>query len=156
MQLEYSKEMAEALLGLKGGTFQNDSIISMLAEAAVGIGMPVERGTDGAKQCKALAVVDNFAGVALLTLGMEQDASGVVQYADEAMVPVMQQGRVYVTSGGAIAAGAEVVPATNGKFSAGDSLAPVKAFAVESAAGADELVLIQLTGLQGTNTAAGA
>ena len=150
MQLTYSKEMAEALLGLKGGTFQNDSIISMLAEAAVGIGMPVERGTDKAKQCKALAAVDNFAGVALLTLGMEQDASGVVQYADEAMVPVMQQGRVYVTAGAAIVAGAEVIPATSGKFSTGTSDAVVKAFAVEAAAADGDLVLIQLSGLQGT------
>lgn len=155
MQLSYSKEMAKGLLGQKGGTFQPELILSLLAKNAVGIGMPVERIGDKEKQCKQMSNVANFAGVALLALGMEQNDAGVVQYAVDKMVPVMQMGRVYVTAGGTITAGQEVVPATNGKFSAGDSLAAVKAFAVEAAA-ADELVLIELTGLQGTNTAAGA
>ena len=152
MQLTYSKEMAEALLGLKGGTFQPEIILSLLAEGDIGIGMPVEAGTDAAKQCVPLADADKWAGVALLALGMEQDAAGVVKYKDEAMVPVMQMGRVYVTSGAAIVAGAEVVPALSGKFSTGTSDGPLKAFAVEAASAANELVLIELVGKQGTPT----
>ena len=152
MQLTYSKDMAEALLGLKGGTFQPEVIVSLLAEGAVGIGQPVELGTDPEKQCVALTDADAFAGVALLALGMEQDASGAVSYKDEAMVPVMQMGRVYVTAGAAVAAGVEVVPAVGGKFSGGTSDGPLKAFSVGSAAADGDLLLIELVGKQGTPT----
>ena len=152
MQLSYGKYMVEAMLGQKGGTFQPEIILSLLAESAVGIGMPVELGTDAEKQCKVLADVDAFAGVALLTLGMEQDAAGVVKYDAERMVPVMQKGRVYVTAGAAVAAGIEVVPAVGGKFSGGTSDASVKAFSVGSAAADGDLLLIELVGKQGVHT----
>ena len=38
MQLSYGKYMVEAMLGQKGGTFQPEIILSLLAEADVGIG----------------------------------------------------------------------------------------------------------------------
>ena len=152
MQLSYDKHMAEAVLGQKGGTFQPEVIVSLLAEADVGIGAPVELGTDPEKQCTPLTDADAWAGVALLTLGMEQDAAGVVKYAAERMVPVMQVGRVYVTAGAAVAAGIEVVPATSGKFSGGTSDGPLKAFSVGSAAADGDLLLIELVGKQGTPT----
>ena len=152
MQLSYDKHMVEAMLGQKGGTFQPELILSLLAEADVGIGMPVEAGTDAEKQCKPLADADKWAGVALLTLGMEQDAAGAVKYAAERMVPVMQMGRVYVTAGAAVAAGVEVVPAVSGKFAAGTSDGPLKAFSVGSAAADGDLLLIELVGKQGTHT----
>ena len=151
MQLEYSKYMAVGLVGQIAGTFEPKRIVSLLAEgAALAVGAPVEFGTDPEKQCVALTAVDSFIGVSILPLGKEQSDAGVVEYKAESMAAVMQMGRIYVKASGAVAAGAEVVPATSGKFAAGTSDAVVKAFAVSAAAADGDLFMIELTGLQGT------
>ena len=151
MQLSYSKEMAVGLAGQIAGTFEPKKIVSLLAEGAdLAVGVPVELGTDAAKQCVALTAVDNFFGVSVLPLGKEQDAAGAVKYKADTMAAVMQMGRIFVTASAAVAAGVEVVPATSGKFAAGTSDAAVKAFAVSAAAADGDLFMIELTGLQGT------
>ena len=149
MQLEYKRQQDEAMLGMKGGTFMPENIISKLASADIGIGRPVE--LDSEEQCKPLAVLANFAGVALLRHGMVQSDEGVVSYKDKEMVAVMQKGRVWCEAGEALAVGVQCVFGTDGKVVAGANAAKYKAYVVKSAAADGDLVLVELSGYQGAD-----
>ncbi len=154
MQLEYTKAPAIGKMGMKAGSFEPCKVLSKLSEAAgLGVGVPVEAGSDVERQVVALTAAADFMGVSLCPQGMEQAADGSVAYAQDEQVPVMEMGRVYVMAGAAVAAGVEVVPATTGKFAAGEGTSAVRAFAVEAAAADGDLLLIELTGKQGGVTA---
>lgn len=153
MQLSYDKAPLIGKVGMKAGTFEPCKILSKLAEEVIAVGFPVEAGSDAARQVVKLTAAAKFMGVSVAPQGMVQDANGDIAFAAKEQVPVMQMGRIYVLAGGAVAAGAEVAPATSGKFSAGEGTGAVRAFAVEAAAADGDLLLIELTGLQGSVTA---
>lgn len=83
---------------------------SFLANGAVGIGKPVVRSTDPARQCAQAGLATGQAalifGIALASQTIEQSSAGVVQYADKDTVPVMRKGRVVVETATAVVAGA--------------------------------------------------
>ena len=149
MQLSYDKAPLIGKVGMKAGTFEPCKILSKLAEEEIPVGYPVEAGTDAARQVVKLTDAAAFMGVSVAPQGMVQDANGDISFKEKEQVPVMQMGRIYVTAGAAVAAGLEVAPAVGGKFSAGAGTGAVRAFAVEAAAADGDLLLIELTGLQG-------
>ena len=157
MQLVYEKNPDVGQLGAVGGSFEPKRVLSLLAEGAVAIGAAVKLGTAG-EQCAALGGGDSAAdlyGVALKAQNIEQGVAGAVQYADEAMVPVMQMGRCYVelSATTSVVVGAELVAGTDAKFAQGTSAASkVKVFCVEAPFADSEsrdVCLVELTGLQG-------
>ena len=129
MQLSYEKAPLIGKVGMKAGTFEPCKILSKLAEEEIPVGYPVEAGTDAARQVVKLTDAAAFIGVSVAPQGMVQDEN--------------------VLAGAAVAAGVEVAPAVGGKFSAGAGAGAVRAFAVEAAAADGDLLLIELTGLQG-------
>lgn len=157
MQLVYEKNPDIGQLGAVGGSFEPKRVLSLLAEGVVSIGAAVKLGTAG-DQCAELTSGDTAAdlyGVALKAQNIEQGVGGVVEYVDEAMVPVMQMGRCYVqlsdTDG--VDVGVELVAGDDAQFLAGTSAASkVKVFCVEAPFADSEsrdVCLVELTGLQG-------
>lgn len=107
----YEIDMPVALEGMKGDSTV-DVVDSFAAEVAIKAGMPVIRGTDGAKQIKAASTSGDGAkviGVAVLT-HKEPEAAYPIGYS----VPVMTFGDVYVKAGGTVTAGDSVALTISG------------------------------------------
>jgi len=150
-QLTYGETPVVAYKGMLAEQFssrQIDSYLSTSPVADVGGGQGVERGNlDG--QAKQLAAVGNWLGVSVTEYGDRENASGEIIYPAGSAFPVMIQGRIWVESGAAVAIGEQVVPGINAladEFSPGTSTGFVQAFAKTSAAGANELIMIELVG----------
>ena len=157
MQLVYEKNPDIGQLGAVGGSFEPKRVLSLLAEGAVSIGAAVKLGTAG-DQCIELTAGDSAAdlyGVALKAQNIEQGVGGVVEYLDEAMVPVMQMGRCYVqlSDASGVYVGVELVAGADAQFLAGTSAtSKVKVFCVEAPftdSESRDVCLVELTGLQG-------
>ena len=151
VQLSYGETPVVGYKGMLAEQFssrQIDSYLAVSPVADVGGGQGVERGNlDG--QAKQLAAVGNWFGVSVTQYGDRENQSGEIVYPEGSAFPVMIQGRIWVESGAAVAAGEEVVPgvgAVADEFSPGTSAGFVQAFAKTSTAGANELLLIELVG----------
>lgn len=100
---------APAFKGMKDG-IQDDYVISLLAEGAVGISLPVVLGTNKETQAKAASSAVGqgalVVGFALHDHAREQSSAGLVQYGDKEAVSVMKRGRVWVETTDAVVAGA--------------------------------------------------
>lgn len=100
---------AAGIAGLIYDLGDND-VMSYSAEAAVGLGVPVQLGTDPARQVKVLTT---SVGQAALARGisvsgiLEQTSGGVVAYADKMSVGVLKAGRIWVNTDDAVVAGAK-------------------------------------------------
>jgi len=110
MQLTYSQYNDELQLGNIADTSLRQ-IDSGLAQGAVGIGKPVVRGTDKLRQYVAAGSGVGqgalIVGISVLSQSVEQALStGVVQYADKEMFPLLRKGRVVVETDDAVVAGA--------------------------------------------------
>ena len=147
----YNETPVVGYKGMLAEQFSSRQIDSYLAEspvANIGGGQGVERGTaDG--QAIQLATVGNWFGVAVTQYGDRENQSGEIVYPAGSAFPVMIQGRIWVESGGAVAVGDQVVPGVGAladEFTVGISAGFVQAFARTSAAGANELFMIELVG----------
>ncbi len=120
MQLVYSQNMDAGFAGMRVD-LSNDNVDAYAAEGVVVIGTGVVAGTSAAKQVKKPAGAGVFRGIALAQ-AMEQSLTGAVEYADKATVPVLTDGRGWVTVKGAVAIDGDVylihTGADAGKFAA--------------------------------------
>jgi hypothetical protein len=151
VQLTYDQTPAVAYAGMLAEEFSERQVDSYLAVSPVAdlvAGQAVERGADPEAQCKQLASLIGWFGVALASYqDQEVPGGGSITYVDGSSVPVMYRGRIWVLASAAVTLGAEVIPgvaADSGKFAAGAGTGNTKAYA-RSAAGADgDLLLIEL------------
>lgn len=150
VQTTYNSNTAIGIPGMIAEQFSQRQIDTSLAEnTSIGFGQAVEPGTDPATQSIRLATLANFSGVVVeATATPKPFAGGDAVYAENRLMPVMRRGRIYVTAGGAVDVGDEVVPSlgNNTKFTAGAGIALTKAYA-RTAAGADgDIFMIELVG----------
>ncbi len=153
-QLTYDQTPAVAYAGMISEQFSQRQIDSFLAEDAIIGGYAVERGTDGENQVLVLTTAVDLYGVAVASYQDKETLPGAqITFDIKDSLPVMYRGRIWVESSGAVAVGDEVTPGTGanaGKWASGSNLlADVRAFARSVAGGADELLLIELSGPQG-------
>lgn len=112
-QLSYALNMVQAMAGMLADLARS-LVDSFAAEGIVRFGYGVIAGTDASKQVKVPAASGGtFRGVALHVHTKEVGSSGYGEYADEATVSVMREGRVHVPID-ATASDAAVVPAMDG------------------------------------------
>lgn len=105
-QLAYSLYGPVAVRGLLDGVGPHN-IRSYAAEAAIPCGAPVKLGTNPEKQVISATAGATTIGFAVLDGAREQaQVSGLVQYAAKETVSTMTQGRMWVTTSKAVAAGA--------------------------------------------------
>lgn len=109
MQTTVTQYGAASFAGMLADTGFTDKL-SYTAEAAVGFGVPVQLGTNPARQVKVLTTATGQAalsvGVSIASQVVEQTSAGVAQYAQYDTVPVLKQGRVWMLTNDAVAAGA--------------------------------------------------
>lgn len=109
MQTTVTQYGAASFAGMLADTGFTDKL-SYTAEAAVGFGVPVQLGTNPARQVKVLTTSAGQAalavGVSIASQVVEQTSAGVAQYAQYDTVPVLKQGRVWMLTNDAVAAGA--------------------------------------------------
>lgn len=136
---------AAGIAGLIYDTGDND-VTSFSAEGVVGLGAPVQLGTNGERQVKALTTSAGQAALArgISVAGILEQASGVVAYAAGQSVGVLKAGRIWVNTDDAVVAGAKA----NLKLSSGLFTDEVVA------AGIEAFTLFTATFITGT-TAAG-
>lgn len=95
--------------GMLGDTGFTDKM-SYTAEAAVPFGVPVQLGTDPARQVKVLTTSVGQAalayGVSIASMVIEQNSAGVAQYSQYDTVPVLKKGRIWMNTDDAVVAGA--------------------------------------------------
>jgi hypothetical protein len=107
-QTTVSQYGAPAFKGMKDG-IQSDYVVSLLAEGAVGISLPVVLGTNKETQAKAASSAVGqgalVVGFALHDHAREQSSAGLVQYGDKEAVSVLKRGHVWVENPPTIAAG---------------------------------------------------
>lgn len=108
-QTSVSQYGAASFAGMLGDSGFTDKM-SYSAEAAIGFGVPVQLGTDPARQ---VTVLTTSAGQAALAVGIsvaaqvvEQTSAGVAAYAAKDTVPVLKKGRIWMLTDDAVAAGA--------------------------------------------------
>ncbi len=100
---------AAGIAGLIYDLVDND-VMSYSAETAVGLGVPVQLGTNGERQVKVLTT---SVGQAALARGisvagiLEQNGGGTVAYAIGQSVGVLKRGRIWVNTADAVVAGAK-------------------------------------------------
>lgn len=109
MQTTVTQYGAASFAGMLADTGFTDKL-SYTAEAAVGFGVPVQLGTNPARQVKVLTTAVGQAalavGVSIASQVVEQTSAGVAHYAQYDTVPVLKQGRVWMLTNDAVAAGA--------------------------------------------------
>ena len=109
MQSSVTMYGAASTVGMLADTGFTDKL-SYSAEAAVGFGVPVQLGTDKARQVKVLTTSAGQAalavGVSVASMVVEQTSAGVAQYAQYDTVPVLKCGRIWMMTDDAVAAGA--------------------------------------------------
>lgn len=153
VQTTYGITPAVAYPGMLAEQFSERQVDSFLAENNIVAGRAVMRGTDPTAQVLQLSTsVDNLYGVAVAAIQDNEVAEGgSITYNAEASVPVMYRGRIWVLSSAAVAVDDQVVPGldgNSGKWVAGTSGSKIKAVARTATGGADELLLIELSGPQ--------
>lgn len=119
-QLSYSLYQAASFKGMLADCEFTDKV-SMSAEGAVAISLPVTLGTNKARQVIAASTSTGqgalVVGFALHTAAIEQSSAGVVQYADKASVSVLKRGRMWIETDDAVVAGAVAnLKLSNGKL----------------------------------------
>lgn len=154
VQTSYPETPAKAFVGMLAEQFSMRQLDSYFAEGSSGLmaGQAVERGTDPEKQVIQLATAANFMGVTVqATQDLETVGEDKPLYSEKEILPVMDDGRIWVYSGAAVAVGDEVVPSTgaNTKFSPGAGTSNHKCYARSAASATDELLLIEVVGPQG-------
>lgn len=99
---------AAGIAGLIYDIGDND-VMSFSAEGVVGLGAPVQLGTNGERQVKALTTAVGQAALArgISVAGILEQASGVVAYATGQSVSVIKRGRIWVNTDDAVVAGAK-------------------------------------------------
>lgn len=100
---------AASFAGMLSDTGFTDKL-SYSAEAAIPFGKPVQLGTNKERQILPLTTSVGQAalavGVSIASQVVEQSSAGVAQYAQYDTVPVLKQGRVWMLTDDAVAAGA--------------------------------------------------
>ena len=99
-QLSYTQDYVVAQVG-QIADISNRVIDSFAAEGTIAFGIAVARGTNKQKQVIPFAGT-GFVGISVFT------HDGVGEYADEASVPVMTSGRIYVTTAVTVVAGMKI------------------------------------------------
>ena len=109
MQSSVTMYGAASTVGMLGDCGFTDKL-SYSAEAAIGFGVPVQLGTNPARQVKVLTTSAGQAalavGVSIASQVVEQTSGGVAQYAQYDTVPVLKCGRVWMMTDDAVTAGA--------------------------------------------------
>lgn len=122
-QTTYVQNFVAEDIGLLADS-RSKTIESFASEGAIPFGQGLVEGTDAEKQVKVAATAgDNFAGISVKKMGIEQASNGDVEYADKEAVNVLKKGIIYalvtanVTYGEAayvnIAIGAKIGQFTN-------------------------------------------
>ena len=108
-QTTVSQYGAASFAGMLGDSGYTDKL-SYAAEAAIPFGVPVQLGTDPARQVKVLTTSTGQAalavGVSIASQSVQQTSGGVAQYSQYDMVPTLKCGRVWMLTDDAVAAGA--------------------------------------------------
>lgn len=109
MQTSYSQYNDELQLGRIADTSIRQ-IDSGLCEGAIGIAKAVVRGTDKNRQYNQAGTGAGagalIVGITVLSQSVEQaQVTGLVQYADKEMAPIMKKGRIVVQVAQAVVAG---------------------------------------------------
>jgi len=127
---------ATGFAGLLYDIGDND-VMSYSAEGAIGFGVPVQLGTDPARQVKVLTT---SVGQAALARGIsiagvvEQTSAGVAAYADKQTVSLLKAGRVWVNTDDAVVAGAKAnLKLSSGLFTDEAVAAGIEAFTLFTA-----------------------
>lgn len=109
MQSSVTMYGAASTAGMLADTGFTDKL-SYTAEAAIGFGVPVQLGTNPARQVKVLTTsvgqAELAVGVSVASMVVEQTSGGVAQYAQYDSVPVLKCGRIWMMTDDAVAAGA--------------------------------------------------
>jgi hypothetical protein len=105
MQTTISQYGAAAFKGMLDGIGPRN-VRSYAAEEAIPVAYPVKLGTSPDKEVLKATAGAGVVGFALHDHAREQDSSGVVQYAATETVSVLTQGRMWVMTSDAVAAGA--------------------------------------------------
>ena len=153
VQTTYAQTPAVAYPGMIAQEFSNRQIDSFKVEGTTIVGgQAVELGTDPEGQAKQLATAANVYGVAVSSYENKEKTNSTIEFADNEMVAVMQQGRIWVQASALTAANVEVVPGTgssSGKWAAGTGTGLRRAISKTAAAADGDLMLIELLGPQG-------
>lgn len=128
VQLSYLRDSAAGLAGVIADT-SDRTVDSFAAEGVVEFGWPVARGTSPGKQVVRSGAA-NFLGVALFS---QTEEAG--NYADNASVPVLTKGRVWVVSAEAVVPGNPVKISAGGTFVTAGATAIVGTFLTAADAG---------------------
>ncbi|MCW2763986.1 MAG: hypothetical protein JWR85_4187 [Marmoricola sp.] len=108
MQLAYTQYQNAGIRGLLYDLVGHDTM-SYSAQGAVPMGVPVALGTNKERQViQAITGVGMGAlviGVSIMQSDAEQDAAGVIGYADKETVSVLKKGRIWVDVNDAVTAG---------------------------------------------------
>lgn len=130
-QTTYSQTGAAGFAGLLYDLGDND-VMSYSAEGAVGLGVPVQLGTNKERQVKTLTT---SVGQAALAYGisvsgiLEQTSAGIVAYATGQSVGVLKRGRIWVNTDDAVVAGAKAnLKLSSGLFTDEAVAAGIEAF----------------------------
>ena len=154
VQTSYPETPAKAFNGMLAEQFSMRQLDSYFVEGSSGLmaGQAVERGSDPEKQVVQLATLANFIGVTVQALqDLETVGTDKPLYSEKEIAPVMDDGRIWVYAGEAVAVGAEVIPTTGAdtRFNAGTGTSNHKCYARSATQAADELLLIEVVGPQG-------
>lgn len=135
-QTTVTQNGAAGFAGLINDISDND-VMSYSAEAAIGFGVPVQLGTDPARQVKALTTAIGQAALArgIAVAGIvEQTSGGVAAYAASQSVGVMKRGRIWVNTDDAVVAGAKAnLKLSSGLFTDEAVAAGIEAFTLFTA-----------------------
>ena len=104
-QTTMSQYGAAGVAGLLDGVGPRN-VRSYAAEEIIPVGFPVKLGTDKEKEVLKATAGAGVVGFALHDHAREQNGSGAVQYAATETVSVLTQGRMWVMTSKAVAAGA--------------------------------------------------
>ena len=104
-QTTMSQYGAAAVAGLLDGVAPRN-VRSYAAEEIIPVGFPVKLGTDPAKEVLKATAGAGVIGFSVNDQAREQTSAGAVQYAATETVSVLTQGRMWVMTDKAVAAGA--------------------------------------------------
>lgn len=144
-QLTYNADPGVGFAGMKSQNFNEpQQIESRIAETAVLYGIGVEAGT-AVDEVVPLATTNLFVGISIFAHTQESST----QYDAGKSLPIMTKGRVWLTAGGVVAVGAQLVMGTNGKVTAtATGASAVKLVALTAAAADLDLIEVEVLGTQ--------
>lgn len=128
MQTTVSQYGAPAFKGMLDGIGPRN-VRSYAAEEIIPVAYPVKLGTDKEKEVLKATTGASAIGFALHDHAREQNSSGVVQYGATETVSVLTQGRLWVETDDAVAAGATAnLVVASGKLTDAAVAAGIEAF----------------------------